>query len=397
MKLNEKNKIFLLLYWVWKKFEDDKCKLYAGALTFVTLLTLVPFLAFIFAISKGLGISEYIRQIVLTRLVLGKQEILLKIIEYIQNTDVTTLGTTGVIFFILVILRLLGSTEEVFNKIWRVKSPRRITRKLSDYLTIVVLCPIFIFLTVTIPVSLGSSTLVAKFFSQGVLNQIYLHFVKILPYLFSWIALSIFYMFMPNTKVNLGAGLLAALISGSAWQFIYWIYLKFQIGVSRYNAIYGTFASLPLLMVWLYTSWLVILWGAEFAYIFQHRKKYFRLAHGKDSILELNNLLTVLKSLVNQFNQGKFPVTREKIISTLSYSPQSIERIINFLIDKKVLVEKEGQLFWVKSPSVISLSDVFLTPHKPHEEIPAKVLDKIFNIEVLKTLKISDLIQEGES
>jgi len=222
MKLNRKNKIIIFLYWVWKKFEEDKCKLYAGALTFVTLLTLVPFLAFIFAISKGLGISEYIRQIVLTKLVLGRQEILLKIIEYVQNTDLTTLGTTGVVFLILVILKLLGSMEEVFNKIWGVKSPRRITRKLSDYLTIVVLCPIFIFLTVTIPMSLKSAIFMEKFLSHGILNDVYLTFIKFLPYLFSWAALSIFYMFMPNTKVNLSAGLLAALISGSIWQLIYW-------------------------------------------------------------------------------------------------------------------------------------------------------------------------------
>ncbi|RKY36773.1 MAG: ribonuclease BN [Candidatus Omnitrophota bacterium] len=397
MKLNKKNKIIIFLYWVWKKFEEDKCKLYAGALTFVTLLTLVPFLAFIFAISKGLGISEYIRQIVLTKLVLGRQEILLKIIEYIQNTDLTTLGTTGVVFLILVVLKLLGSMEEVFNKIWGVKSPRRITRKLSDYLTIVVLCPIFIFLTVTIPMSLKSAIFMEKFLSHGILNDVYLTFIKFLPYLFSWAALSIFYMFMPNTKVNLSAGLLAALISGSIWQLIYWGYLKFQFGVARYNAIYGTFASLPLFMVWLYISWIVILWGAEFAYIFQNRKKYFRLTEGKDSILEVVNLLTVLKLLVYKFNQGKFPIIRETLSSELPYSPPVIERIINHLIEKNVLLEKEGELYWIKNPSTISLKEVFCSSLKSEEEAEVETLNLIFKWDSLERMKISDLTQGGSS
>lgn len=389
MKLNKKNKIIVFLYWVWKKFEEDKCKLYAGALTFVSLLTLVPFLAFIFAISKGLGISEYIRQIVLTKLALGKQEIFLKIIEYVRNTDLTTLGTTGVIFLILVVLRLLGSTEEVFNKIWGVKRPRRITRKLSDYLTVVVLCPIFIFLTFTIPVSLKTATFLQRFLSHGILNQLYLTGIKFLPYLFSWLALSIFYMFMPNTKVTLGAGLLAGLISGGMWQLTYWAYLKFQFGVARYNAIYGTFASLPLFMVWVYVSWMIILWGAEFAYVFQNRRKYFKLAEGKDSILEVTTVLAVLKSLVHKFNQGKFPITKEALCAELSYSFPVLERVINYLIDKNILLEKEGELYWVRNPAKISLKEIFYSPSNL-EEGEEKIINQIFNLENLEKIKVSD-------
>jgi membrane protein len=381
---------FSLFHHTWVNFKSDNCSLYAAALTFITLLSLIPFLAFLFAIAKGLGIQNYIQNIILAKLALGKQQIYLNIIKYIQNTNLTTLGSVGIIFLFLVIIRLLSFIEEVFNVIWKVEASRKITRKISDYLSIVTLCPIFLFLAITFTATLSSSTILEKLSRFHWLSDIYLSFLKLLPFLSIWFAFCIFYMFMPNTKVNFSSALLAGIISGTLWQITQWLYLKFQIGIARYNAIYGTFASLPIFMIWLYVSWEIILAGAEFAFVHQNRKS-LRLSPKGEITLPLEDTLITLKYLLTEFKKGKFPVDKYKLIQELRGKTLNPELIISRLINKGILGQRGNELYFLKDPANISLNEV-LTPSLLGDEKLNEILNEVQDWQRLSSYKLSDLV-----
>ena len=378
-----------------RNFAADKCKLHAAALTFITLLTLIPFLAFLFAISKGLGIQHFFQSIVIEKLAMGKQEIFLSILKYIENTKLTTLGTTGIIFLLLVVIKLLGNIEEVFNAIWEINFPRRITRKISDYLTIVILCPIFIFLTFTFTTTLSSNALVQDLLKLSFINNIYFSLIKLIPFISIWIALCIFYMFMPNTKVNLSTGIISGIIVGTIWQIFQWGYLKFQIGITRYNAIYGTFAALPVFIVWIYYSWIVILLGAELGFVFQNRRKLSQThIDKKSSLLELNEILVVLKFMVKKFQDGKFPLKREKISRDLNIPNSKIIQIVNYLKKYSILTEKEEEIYFLKNPANINLNEVIFINKISEDDNQhlMRIIEGITNKDALNSYKLTDLV-----
>lgn len=392
-KFLKKSKFVSFFQSLWDNSLSDKCQLHAGALTFITILTLIPFLAFLFAISKGLGIQEYVQTILVSKLALGKQEIFTKILEYVKNTNLKTLGTGGIIFLFLAILKLLGSVENVFNLIWEIKSPRRITRKISDYLTITLLCPIFIFFAMTITTTLSSGLLTQKLFKFTMLSNFFSYFVKILPFISTWIALCIFYMFMPNTKVNLTSGLLSGVVTGTIWQISYWLYLTFQIGITRYSTVYGTFAILPIFMIWVYTSWTVILLGAEFAYVFQNRRRLYLIRKGQSfTLLELGDLFSILKTIVKKFQEGKFPLKQNELL--LDFEPAKVNKVLNHLIKYRILSQKDEDLYFVKNPTNVKLEDVIspmnLAGH--YDEKVINMIGNVINSEALKKYTLADLL-----
>ena len=386
--------IFIFFQSIVYNFKQDRCKLHAAALSFITILTLIPFLALIFAISKGLGIQNYFQDIVIHKIALGKQDIFLKILQYIENTNLKNLGTIGIAVLLLAMIRLLGSIEEVFNAVWNVESARRITRKISDYLTIVVLCPIFVFVTFTFTASLSSNALIQNLLQNDILNNVYLHFLKFLPFLSIWVALSIFYMFMPNIKVNLASGVISGIIAGTVWQIFQWAYIQFQIGITKYNAIYGTFASVPIFIVWIYFSWIVILYGAELGFVFQNRKNLKVVSKkNTDSLLEFNELYDFLKFIVKKFQDGKFPLDCELISLEFNAQKDKIARIIAYLEQHSILKKRENELYFIKNPSNIKLDEVFL-PQKiqPDNEKASQIIQGIFKIEELQKHTLTDII-----
>ncbi len=214
-----------------------------------------------------------------------------------------------------------------------------------------------------------------------------------LPFITLWVALSIFYMFMPNTKIRLSAGLIAGIISGTIWQVFNWAYLKFQIGITRYNAIYGTFATVPIFMVWLYTSWIVILLGAELGFVFQNRKKLRKAPNAENpSLLELEELLITLKFIVKRFQEGKFPLKYEDITTHSDLAKENLSRVIEYLKKRKILTQKEEEIYFLKNPAQVKLSEIILPSHYQENDKILQIIDKITNKEALDSCAITDLI-----
>lgn len=255
---------FLFLF---RSFQSDKCLLRASALAYTTALSIVPFLAVAFSISKGLGFqnTEYMRNI-LMGLSADREQVVDHIIGYINRTDVATLGSFGVGLLLVTVFTLLGTIEQSFNTIWGVQRQRSLARKFSDYLSVTLVCPLLIIVATSFTASMQSSSLVQYILSFTLLSTVYIALLKMMPFLLVSAALFFMYYFVTNARIGLGSTLAGAFLAGSLWQASQQTFIHYQIGVSKYNAIYGSFAQLPLFLFWLYISWVIVLFGAEVSF-----------------------------------------------------------------------------------------------------------------------------------
>ena len=260
-------------YMVVRGFITEKCQLRAFALTYVTLLAIVPFLAFIFSMSKAFGAFDAVRSLVLEKAAVT-QEIVTKIIDLASKTNLKTLGIVGLGFLIWTLIIVLGTIERSFNDIWGIKKSRNIFRKFTDYLGIILICPILALCTTAVNAFLSNSRLVNKMLGIEFIGVLVHQLLRLAPYLSMWLVFTFIYMFMPNTKVKSSSAVIGGIIGGTLWQLTQWIYIHFQVGVSRYSMIYGTFASIPVFLIWLYISWMIVLFGAEISFAFQNVRTY---------------------------------------------------------------------------------------------------------------------------
>jgi membrane protein len=228
----------------------------ASGLTYTTLLSLVPFLALAFSVAKGFGAQELLVPLIKTYLVAGQAEIAESVLSYVEQTNVKALGTVGLVGILITVVLLFASVENAFNEIWGVARPRSWARRFANYLSATIVFPILLLAASGLTATLASSALQTQL-------EVVLPLLQLGRYFAVWVAFSFLYVFLPNIRVRLIPALFGGVIAGSAWLLAQWGYLHFQVGVARYNAIYGTFAALPIFLVWLYLSWVIVLLGAE--------------------------------------------------------------------------------------------------------------------------------------
>ena len=237
-----------------RNFFTDQCLMRATALAYVTLLSLVPLLAFVFSILKGMGVQEKLKPLILTWAAAG-QQFALQVMKYIDDTNLKAAGAIGLLFLIWSTISVLGTIERSLNGIWGVTRARTFYRKLTDYVSVLVTAPILLAAAMALTTAMESGALPAPRVGHALL--------KVAPYVGTWIAFAAIYIVMPNTKVRWGSALVGGLVGGTLWQLVFWGYTVFQFAMARYNAIYGTLAAIPFFMVWLYASWAILLLGAE--------------------------------------------------------------------------------------------------------------------------------------
>jgi membrane protein len=336
----------------------------ASALAYVTVISIVPFLAVAFSISKGLGFqnTEYIQDF-LMRLTAGREVVVQHIINYINRTNVATLGGLGVGILFLTVFSLLGAIEKTFNTIWGIKQPRTISRKFADYLSVTLVSPLLIIVSISFTASLQSITLVQKILSFSVMSYVYLAFLKFMPFLLVWLALLFIYKFIPNTTVQFRSALGGAIVAGTLWQLIQLFFLHYQIGLSRYNAIYGSFAQVPLFLVWLYISWVIVLIGAEVNYSLQYYRTSVKESTLGNFDLESKEklALTLYLLLAKSFESGR-PLLSTHQLALLTNNPvKIINNFMHMLMNKgyvvKAIQDSEEGYTPAFSPGSISLLD----------------------------------------
>jgi membrane protein len=342
-------KIFLIRYLrilvlSVKGFLEDKCQLRASALTFFTLLSIVPIAAMIFGVAKGFGF-EKILQAKIASSVEGHDVVVNKIIQFaettLQNTKGGMVAGIGLLVLFWTVISVLGNIEKSFNDIWGVKEGRPIARKLSDYLSLIMICPVLVICSSSITVFISSyfNTMVAEFPLLGNFSFI----IKLSPYLVIWLLFTFVYIFMPNTRVKFKSGIIAGIIAGTLFQIFQYIYIGFQIGASKYGAIYGSFAALPLFLVWLQTSWLIVLFGAEISFAHQNVDTYEYEPDAMRISLSLKRLLTlrIVHLLVTLFKNVEKPWTEEHISHELEIPIRLVREILFELSEAGIITVVE--------------------------------------------------------
>jgi membrane protein len=329
-----------------RRFNLDRCELRASALTFYSLLSIVPVVAMAFAVAKGFGMEKILGEQLMTKLE-GQEEVAEKIIGFAQsmleNTRGGAIAGVGIVVLFWTVIKVLGNIEQSFNDIWGVKTPRTMDRKLADYLSVMMIFPILMILASSITVLLTTqlSLMLERLSFLGYFADALILLIKVLPYGVLWLAFTFIYVFMPNTKVELKSALWGGILAGTIYQLVQLAYITFQIGVSKYGAIYGSFAALPLFLVWLQLSWLIVLLGAEVSFAHQNVASYefeqdcLKVSHSFKRMAALIIASLCVKSFLN----AEKPPTAEDISRELETPLRLVHSILDDLITAGILSE----------------------------------------------------------
>jgi membrane protein len=260
-----------------RDFIANLVNLEAMALAFKTLLSLAPLLAVIFSILKAFGVHNRMEPALLEILApLGEEakEVTAHLIGFVDKMSAGALGSVGLVTLFITVLSLMGTIEDAFNRIWHVKAPRKLARKFSDYLSVILVGPVLVFAALTITATLQSNTFVQKMISLEPFGTVILTVLKLVPYFTLWGAFTFLYLFIPNTRVKLSSALVGGLVAAVLWQSVGWGFAVFVASSGRYYAIYSSFAILFLFLLWLHVGWVIVLLGAQVAYAHQHISFY---------------------------------------------------------------------------------------------------------------------------
>ncbi len=346
-------KILRVIIMAYKGFNEDAVQLRSSALTYYSLLSIVPIVAMAFGIAKGFGMDERLNQLITEKLS-SQQDVMNQVIGFannlLENTKGGVVAGVGVALLFWSVLKVMGNIEESFNAIWGIKKGRTLVKKFTEYLSIMLLAPILLIASSSVTVFISSTTKnIAS--SVGFLNYIEneLSFILgLLPYVIFWLLLTMVYMIMPNTKVKFKSAFVAAVISGTVFVLVQWGYVNFQIGVVKFNAIYGSFAALPLFLVWLRLSWIIVLFGAELSFVHQNVEKFILKDESGNVSLSFKKKLSIYIThfLVKKFFNGEAP-TIDEVKEQLHLPFRLVASITEDLVDAGILSRIENDKYKV--------------------------------------------------
>jgi membrane protein len=348
----------------------------ASALTYFTLLSIVPVAALIFGIAKGFGVEALLERQLLDNLQ-GQQEAVGRIIEFahamIESTRGGLVAGIGIAALLWTVIKMLGNIEDAFNAIWGVGRPRPLNRKFSDYLSAMLICPLLVILagSLTVTIAAEAQLIVKKLALLESAGPLIAAGLGLLPYCFIWALFSFLYLFMPNTRVRFGPGLIAGIIAGTAYQVMQWIYIKFQIGIAGYNAVYGGFAALPLFLVWLQTSWTIVLLGAAISWACQavHMYDYDTDQWAVSSVVKRVLALRAVQVVVKNFERGEQPPTADGLAALLEVPRRLLQGLLDDLVACGMLTRTEDR----------DCDEVFYRPAKSTSDLTISVVTEAFD------------------
>ncbi len=338
-----------ILLIAFRGFNEDKVRLQASALTYYTLLSIIPVIAMGFGIAQGFGLEAYLER-QLEEAFAGREEVFVWITEFshslLDKAQGGIIAGAGMIILLFTVMKVMNNIEKSFNSIWQISKPRPWSRKFSDYFSMMFIAPIFLILagSATVFLTTQIEIITKNFALLGFISPVLLFLVQLIPYTLIWIMLTIVYMVMPNTNVKFSSALIAGIVAGTLFQLTQWGYIHFQIGVSKYNAIYGSFAAFPLLLIWMQISWLIILFGAEISFANQNVQHYEFESESLNISPHCEKIMSlyVLNLLVKNFHNEKPPLTSWEISSNLNIPNKLIRKILHNLTKTGLIVEAKG-------------------------------------------------------
>ena len=328
-----------------RRFGEDKVQVRASGLTYYSLMALVPIFAMGFAITKGFGFDKDLEQKLFDNFK-GNEDVLNWLISFARSAIDTAKGGViagvGLAILFWSVMSVFGNIESSFNDIWQIKKQRSYIRKYTNYLSLMLVVPVFFILYSSGNVFLATQlTNISSQVSIVNLSPFVVFLMKLFPYVMIWLLFILLYLVMPNTRVKFTSALLAGILAGTAVQLVQWFYIDMQMFMSRTNAIYGSFAAIPLLLIVMQLSWLIVLFGAELAFANQNIDMYefeneslhiSPYAHRAFSIL-------LLERIVRRFIDGEKPLTAHEIAVCMKLPIRLVRMVMDDLLAAELISE----------------------------------------------------------
>ncbi len=400
-------KFIRVVHIVFKGFRDDQCPLHASALTFSTLMSLVPVLAVSLALARGLGAGDSVERLVRdgigkwtegfatvaaatagTAMAGGAEQgsptqptpeqiekvkpelaglinkMVSQIFDYVNKINFTALGGIGLALLLWSVVTVLGNVESSFNKVWGVSTSRPLHRKFFDYMGVLIVLPVLIVAASSLPVADIATKHVDHSTAQvirGVLDSTLLK--NGVTLLLTILACTFLIMFMPNTRVKWAPGLGGGAVAGLLFMVWLWACAKMQVGAVKYLSIYASFAVVPIMLYWVFMSWEILLFGAEVAFAFQNCTTYKMEA--KANKASGRSRLVLALSLVKEAARAMTQDVGVVNIGEYSRQQKVPVRLVNQVVDELVqagllaeIVGKPGSYVLLKAPDAVSVNDI---------------------------------------
>ena len=377
------NRMARILFLAYRGFVGDRAMARASGLTYITALSIIPLLAMAFSVLQGFGVyrklideqlDPYLDRLVgplsfdpVTGAAAGN-DLRLAIHDGLQGIEAMDLGSLGSIGLLIVMwaaIRLLGSVEGAFNDIWGVRKSRSLVRKISDYLTIAIVVPVFLVVAIGATTKWMRDSADAAAAQESVLvapadparsgAEAPAHAEGFgqpplvthgLPMLAAWIVLTFIYLALPNTRTRFLSSAIGGLVAGTLWYVALVAHLTLQVGVANFNALYAGFAAIPVFLVWVQVSWVIVLLGAEVAFAHEHEPAYRGMAsyrslgHGAKEVLALRAMVRI----THDFLSGAGRHTTAAVAAELSVPPGAVEEVLRTLESSELVAstQKEG-------------------------------------------------------
>jgi len=323
-------------------FIAEKLNIRASALTYSILFAIIPLFALIIAIGKGFGVEKmiedslqntFIGQSNMTPIVMGFVE------RYLETTQRGIFIGIGIAILFWSVLNFFLQVESAFNSIWQVKKLRSPISQFTTYFSSLLIIPLLIVFSSGLSIYVSSA--VSQTYIYHVLSPVLRFGVKFIPYFINWIVFTILYIVIPNTRVRLKNAMIAGIIAGSAFQAFQMLYINGQVYLSRFNIVYGSFAAIPLLLLWIQISCLIVLLGAEISYVSQNIQNFEYERDVKNISTRYKNFLTLFIThiIVKQFENQLPPLSAEKIASNYQLPIRIVNELIMKLVEVSILIE----------------------------------------------------------
>lgn len=314
----------------------------AAALTYSTLLAIVPILAVVFAIGRGFGYNKYIETWFRDALASQPQaaEVIIGFVNsYLVHTKSGIFLGVGLLFMLWALVMLVNNVEKSFNDIWQVQESRSVYRSLTDYLAMFLLVPIII--VATSGVSILMATLAGEIDEYFLLGPLMRLLLDVTPYIIMCCVFIGLYVFMPNTRVRFKSAIVPGILAGVAMQGLQFVYIHSQIWVSSYNAIYGSFAALPMFILWVQISWTICLLGAELCFTNQNMEEFAFRANAGDlsHSCRISLCAQIMSIICRRFSEGRPPYTALELKAETDIPIRIIHELLFSLTRVKLLSE----------------------------------------------------------
>ncbi|MFZ4582420.1 MAG: YihY/virulence factor BrkB family protein [Paludibacter sp.] len=335
-----------------RAFITERLNVKASALTYSILFAVVPMFALIVAIGRGFGVEALIEKS-LEESFFAQANMIPTVMGFVKRYLETTQGGVfigiGLIILLVSVINFFIQVELAFNEIWQVKKSRKVVSQFTMYFSAMLIIPFFMVLSSGL--SIYINTILGKTVFYDILSPFVQFSVRLAPYFVNWIIFTIMYLVIPNTKVNFKDALIAGVLAGSAFQLFQVLYINGQVLLSRYDVVYGSFAAIPLLLLWLQISCLIVLLGAEISYASQNIQNFEYEADSKNISTRYKNFLTLFITwlVVKQFEKQLPALSSNQIALEQKIPIRLVNQLVSMLVDAGVLIEVFNETHRIKT------------------------------------------------